>query len=301
MSENVPTTCPRCGTAGSGNFCASCGAALGAPVCRSCSTALTPGAKFCHKCGTATGEGTADRSGQAAKFASPADAEEFRRNMAIAEASLSAAGRVLPRRDTTPWIIAGLAIVAIVTAVAWSAAKRAEPAAPNMANAGNGNGAPVGDPGAGSLGATMVAPNIDSLSPKERFLRLQNRIDQQIERKDTTRLTFFMQMAIQAYGLLSDADRDVDVRFHAAMLNAQAGMFPQARALADTIMTKAPNNLLGFVIRANVAEMAGDSAQAKTARAAFRSHYDAEMKTKRPEYVEHRPMLEQYLKGAGAN
>jgi len=192
-------------------------------------------------------------------------------------------------------------VIAIISAVAYSAARRAEPTAPNMANAGNSNGAPAGDPGAGVLGTTMVAPNIDSLSPKERFLRLQNRIDQQIERKDTTRLTFFMQMAIQAYGLLPESDRDVDVRFHAAMLNAQAGMFPQARALADTIMTKSPNNLFGFVVRANVAELAGDSAQAKAARAAFRSHYDAEMKTKRAEYVEHRPMLEQYLKGAGAN
>ncbi|MES1259809.1 MAG: zinc ribbon domain-containing protein, partial [Gemmatimonadota bacterium] len=203
MSENVPTTCPRCGTSGTGNFCANCGAALGAPVCTSCGVTLTAGAKFCHKCGTATGVGAADRSGQAAKFASPADAAEFQRHMAIADASLKAAGQVLPRRDTTPWIVAGVAVIAIISAVAYSAARRSEPTAPNMANAGNSTGAPDAG-GAGALGTTMVAPNIDSLSPKERFLRLQNRIDQKIESKDTTRVTFLMQMALQAYGLLTE-------------------------------------------------------------------------------------------------
>jgi len=195
------------------------------------------------------------------------------------------------RSSSTPWILAGIAVVAIIVAVALAARKRAEPTAPLMANAGN---EVPGDPN------VVRAPNIDSLSPKERFIRLQTRIDQQLEKRDTTRVGFFMQMAMQAYAMVPEQDRDIDVRFHAAMLQAEADMLPGARALADTIMTQSPDNLLGYYIRATVAEFAGDSAQAKAARAAFRAHYDAEIKKNRPEYVEHRPFLEQYLKGSGA-
>ena len=85
------------------------------------------------------------------------------------------------------------------------------------------------------------------------------------------------------------------------MLQAEAGMFPGARALADTIMKQSPDNLFGFYVRAITAEFEGDSVVAKSSRAAFRAHYDAELKKNRPEYAEHRPFLEQYRKGDGAN
>ena len=188
-------------------------------------------------------------------------------------------------------------VAGIIIAVGYSANKRSEPPVPAMANAGNA-GASAGDVAGG---ATPQAPNIENLSPKERFIRLQTRIDQQMEKRDTTRLAFFIEMALGAYGLLAESDRDIDVRFHAAMLQTEAGMLPAARALADTILSKAPDNLLGYYVRAMAAETAGDSVQAKSARAAFRAHYDAEMKKNRPEYEEHRPFLEQYRKGAGAN
>jgi|SRR6185295_18950160 len=47
--------CPNCGTEGTGNFCANCAAPLQGAVCASCHSALTPGAKFCHRCGTPAG------------------------------------------------------------------------------------------------------------------------------------------------------------------------------------------------------------------------------------------------------
>jgi hypothetical protein len=198
-------------------------------------------------------------------------------------------------------LIAGVAIIAIVAAVIWSAQKRAEPAVPIMANAGNGAGSAAGSADL-SGGGTIQAPPIADLTPKERFIKLQTRIDQQLEQHDTTRIAFFMQMALDAYGLLPDSDRDIDVRFHAAMLQAEAGLLPNARALADTIMTKSPDNLLGDYVRAMVAQYAGDSTAARAARAAFRSHYSAELKKSgHPEYDEHRPFLEQYLKGDGAH
>jgi hypothetical protein len=47
--------CPTCGTEGTGNFCANCASPLQGAVCASCRSALTPGAKFCHRCGTPAG------------------------------------------------------------------------------------------------------------------------------------------------------------------------------------------------------------------------------------------------------
>ncbi len=47
--------CPSCGTEGTGNFCANCAAPLQGAACSSCRAPLTPGAKFCHRCGTPAG------------------------------------------------------------------------------------------------------------------------------------------------------------------------------------------------------------------------------------------------------
>jgi hypothetical protein len=72
-------TCPACGAVNaSGNFCNSCGNPLGPRTCRNCSTPLSPKARFCHKCGEAV------------------------------------AGSVPRKSETTAWIVAGVASVALV-------------------------------------------------------------------------------------------------------------------------------------------------------------------------------------------
>jgi hypothetical protein len=69
--------------------------------------------------------------------------------------------------------------------------------------------------------------------------------------------------------------------------------------LADTILADAPNHLFGYYLRASVAQAQGDSAGAREARKAFRSHFDAEMAKKdRPEYGQHRVMLEKFRDAA---
>jgi hypothetical protein len=50
-------TCPSCGAQASGKFCSSCGANLSGATCPSCGAAVSPGAKFCHKCGAGVGGG----------------------------------------------------------------------------------------------------------------------------------------------------------------------------------------------------------------------------------------------------
>lgn len=49
------STCPQCGAAASGRFCSSCAAPLAGAECGACGASITPGAKFCHKCGATAG------------------------------------------------------------------------------------------------------------------------------------------------------------------------------------------------------------------------------------------------------
>jgi len=49
------TTCPACGAVAQGRFCAECGTPVNGAACAGCRAPLTPGARFCHRCGTAVG------------------------------------------------------------------------------------------------------------------------------------------------------------------------------------------------------------------------------------------------------
>ncbi len=83
----MSATCPTCGAAAAGQFCASCGAPLAGAACANCRAALTPGARFCHRCGTPAGARTA-------------------------AAPLREGGNALP------WAVAGIALLALVALVA---------------------------------------------------------------------------------------------------------------------------------------------------------------------------------------
>src|SRR5215216_1806680 len=75
------TTCPSCGAVANGRYCANCGASLAGVLCPTCGAELSPGAKFCHRCGSAVG-------------AAPALQRESRTN-------------------GLPWIVAALAFLAL--------------------------------------------------------------------------------------------------------------------------------------------------------------------------------------------
>lgn len=279
MTASPSISCPRCGAAASGNFCAACGAALGAQHCGSCGTVLSTGARFCQKCGSPVGHSvpSADRTGSSAVISSE---------------------RVpLPSGDRTPWVVAGFLVLVTVAAVAYFANKRAEPSIPSMANAGN------AAPGTADAGGTPVptvrAPDLSNMTPKEQYTRLVARIARADAAGDSATVINFTPMALGAYTNLPPGDRDIDARYHAAMLEARVGMLDNARALADTIMKASADNLLGYHVRAAVAGFGGDSTAAKAARAAFRAHYDAELKKDRPEYALNRSVLEAYRKSAG--
>src|SRR4051812_8205797 len=84
MASPTPSdsiTCPSCGGPASGHYCSNCGASLVGASCASCAAELSPGAKFCHRCGSAVGT--------------------------------KPAATVESRTNALPWIVAALAFLAL--------------------------------------------------------------------------------------------------------------------------------------------------------------------------------------------
>lgn len=226
---------------------------MGPGTCGSCRSQLSPGARFCHRCGTRVAGGGSGARG-----------------------------------ERTAWIVAGTTIVLLVGTIVYQvAAKRPHPVLPDMANNGAAPFA-AGEPG--------PAPDISQMSPRERFDRLYDRVIGAAERGDSVTVVQFSPMALGAYQLLDPVD--ADARYHAAMIHLTLGDFPEAVALADSILREVPGHLFGYVIRGEAAERQGRTGDVKRSYAEFLSHYDAEMKTNRPEYREHQPVIEDFSRRA---
>ncbi|MGH7701730.1 MAG: hypothetical protein ACREMO_01435 [Gemmatimonadales bacterium] len=174
--------------------------------------------------------------------------------------------------------MAGTTIVLLVGAIVYQVvARRPHPVVPDMAN----NGA---------------APDISQMSPRERFDRLYDRVIGAAERGDSATVIQFSPMALGAYRQLDTVN--ADARYHAAMIHLTLGDFPEATALADTILREVPDHLFGYVIRGEAAERQGRTVDLKRSYADFLSHYAAEMKTNRPEYREHQPVIDDFSRRA---
>jgi double zinc ribbon protein len=260
MTDSTTRLCPGCGTPASGSFCSSCGASMDPRACAQCQAGLSAQARFCHRCGQPVG---------------------------------SATGRPthLPS-ERKAWMLAGSLCVLLVAVIAYQVSSAAPTARPDMVNAG----ASTGSPANGSSAPSGPAPDISTMTPRERFDRLFNRIMQAAERKDSVEVERFTPMALGAYQQL-DA-MDVDARYHAAVLHLQIRDFGAARALADTILAESPGHLFGYVLRGEVAKLSGDSRLRARAERDFLAHYKAESAAKRVEYLEHQPVVDEFKKEA---
>jgi hypothetical protein len=176
------------------------------------------------------------------------------------------------------WMVAGALCLLLVGGIVYKVSSASpQPVAPDMANAG------ASGPGR--------APDISNLSPRERFDRLFNRIMQAAEQGDSVQVAQFTPMALGAYDQLET--RDVDARYHAAVIHLQAGEMSAAMAL-----TESPGHLFGYVIRGTAARIQGNRAVEARAQREFLAHYQSEMEKKRVEYLEHGPVLDEFKQEA---
>jgi hypothetical protein len=185
----------------------------------------------------------------------------------------------------------------LVGAIAYKVSSGAPQAAvPDMANAGGASAQPPGTAPGGESQLAGRAPDISGMTPRERFDRLFNRIMQAAERGDSLEVRRFTPMALGAYQQLEA--RDVDARYHAAVLYMGVGDFAPAYALADTILQESPGHLFGYIIRGTGADFQGDVKAGSQARRDFLAHYQSEMAAKRVEYLEHKPVIEEFRQEA---
>jgi hypothetical protein len=139
-------------------------------------------------------------------------------------------------------------------------------------------------------------PDISNMGPRERFNRLYNRVMQAAQGGDEATVTRFTPMALMAYAQLDTID--VDARYHAALLKVHTGDVDGPLALADSILTRSPGHLFGYMIQGTVARFRKNETALGRAYAGFLTHYDAEMKADRAEYLEHRVSVDDFRKAA---
>jgi hypothetical protein len=258
------TRCPSCGADAEGNFCRQCGASLGPRTCASCKAPLAAGAKFCTQCGTPSAPGVAG--------AAPVGVPGERKAWAVAA------------------VVSALLLVAVLAMVV-----RGSSGAPEAAGAVGAGGAVA--PFAGGSG-DGTPPDLSTMTPRERFDRLYNRIMRASESGDQQTVTTFTPMALQAYEQLDSVD--ADARFHLATLKLHGGDVDGANAIADTLLAKDPGHLFGYVIQGTVARWNKDDAALRKAYKSFLSHYDAEIKKARPEYADHERMMTDFQTSAAS-
>jgi hypothetical protein len=185
-------------------------------------------------------------------------------------------------RERIAWLVAGLAVVALSVLILWRGGSLQPAPAPEMANPGSQSG----------------PPDISSMSPEERFSRLFDRVVRASEAGDSGTVAQFAPMALAAYGMLPGSN--ADLRFHAALIHLAIADFAGARALADTILAQAPGHLFGYVIRGETADRQNRMTDLNRSYRDFLSHYDAELRSGRPEYDDHKPVLENFKTKASA-
>lgn len=222
------TTCPSCAAPASGQFCASCGASLTGATCADCRALLTPGAHFCHRCGTPAG----------AKAPEPARAG----------------------RDPLPWAVALIALCALIALIGgqrFAAARGAGLDAPQNAIPQAGLDFP-----AAGVRQGMRAPDISAMSPQERANRLYDRIMALHEQGKTDSVQFIaLNMFIPQ--LRSMEPLNAHLRYDLGRVGEVAGTVDVATAQADTILREQPNHLLGLILASRAARMRGDETAAR--------------------------------------
>lgn len=220
-----------------------------ARFCEQCGNSLSATARFCANCGySITGDAPATAG---APVARPAGA--------------------VPSA-LTPWL---LPVVAVVGIVGYAIVSSRGPAA-----------APAGATAAAD-GATILAPDISSLTPDERVDRLFNRIMTLASAGKDDSVAFFAPMAVNSFAALMPLN--VHRRYDLGLVLLVSGETAAARAQADTILAAAPSHLLGLALAMRAANASGNAAEGKRLAAKFTSVLASERAKALPEYADHAP------------
>lgn len=214
---------------------------MSSSFCAACGAQLASGARFCHRCGQTVGDPVSS-PGAAPSGASPTP--------------------VQAPNQTLPWAVASIALLAFIALLAGQrfnrgpAAAAAAPAAADAPPAGPFVG---GAPGAGTGAAErpVRAPDISSMSPDERALRLFNRVVSLAEQGKRDSVQFFAPMALMSFQSLPAPT--LLQRFELGRIAELAEVKEIATAQADTILLASPTHLLGLSLGSTAARMRGDA------------------------------------------
>ena len=175
-----------------------------------------------------------------------------------------------------PWIVTGIALVAVIALVLFQASRSATDAGP----AGSGQDAPM--MGGASGGGV---PDLASMSPQEQADRLFNRVMSYASQGKSDSAAIFAPMALQVFDML--APLDVHQRYDVGLVAMVAGQLGRAKAEADTILSKNPRDLLGLTLGMRVSEAAKNTTAAADFAKRLLAAESAERKTGREEYNFH--------------
>jgi len=139
-------------------------------------------------------------------------------------------------------------------------------------------------------------PDISNMSPTERAERLFNRVMLLNSQRKADSVLFFAPMAISAYQML--APMSLDQRYDLGRIAEVAGALPLAKAESDTILLENPNHLLGLILGARIATLAGDAPTRKQLEAKFIVVEKSELAKKLPEYDRHQADITNALANA---
>jgi hypothetical protein len=262
--STTEVVCPACGTPGTGRFCANCGASLETTKCAGCDASLSPGARFCHRCGRPAGAGVKAPSG-------------------VSPAAVST-----PASSSLPWIVAAIALVCMLAFFAGTfyRSKRGSTLdAPQNALPQAGLDDRGQQPDPGSEEGAVRAPDISQMSPQERADRLFNKVMILNSQGKSDSVLFFAPMALESYRLLNPMN--ADQRYDMGRIAEVAGAIPLASAQADTILQQNPTHLLGLILAARVAALEKDQAKQAGYVKRYLSALESEKSKKLPEYDRH--------------
>lgn len=181
-------------------------------------------------------------------------------------------------RAGLPWGIAGLALGALLAVL--------------LLRKGSGTPATAAANAPFARGGPTSTLDLSQMSPQEQAQRLFDRVMLMEAQGKADSVRFFMPMAIGAYQLLPSMS--LDDHFDVGLLQLTAGDPAAALAEADTIRQQVPTHLFASVLRARALEAQGDSAGARPAYRDFLKNETAERARNRPEYEDHRNIIDAF-------